>query len=239
MYGDASWAPPSLAPTIGHSEILSASRPGRSPPRRLGPAAPPEGSPARITASASTWSTSSGSAPRCPGHPGWASGSSPPSGSSAARLAGGAVRGQGGHREGARRPGRPALARRRGGLRALRPAPAGAARHRAVPRQRARRHLRPPLAVARCRHRVCGRGAGGLAPGYRRMAAGLDRPARTGTAQWCEYTTTSRSSPWAAGLGEVCPAPPHRTGPPAVAPARCRRRLRGGRLLGLRRLDRP
>ena len=115
------------------------------------------------SASASTWSTSSGSASRSTAPP--ASRErlfTPAERDAVAGLAGRPVRRQGGRRQGPRRPGQHALARRRGGLRVVRPAAPGAPRHRAGPGRRPRRHLGAPLALARRRHRLGGGGARGL-----------------------------------------------------------------------------
>ena len=117
----------------------------------------------RSSASASTSWTSSGSWPSLERTPGAARAAVHAGrGGPAAGLAGRPVRRQGGARQGARRPGRPGLARRRGGLGGLRPSGVRAARHRPRPRQRPRRRLDPPLALPRRRHRLRGRGAGGL-----------------------------------------------------------------------------
>ncbi|CAA9345178.1 MAG: Holo-[acyl-carrier-protein] synthase, partial [uncultured Nocardioidaceae bacterium] len=78
-----------------------------------------------------------------------------PAGGDRDRLARGPVRGQGGARQGARRPGRAGVARRRGRLGALGTAGARAARHgagggRPARRPRGARHAQPRR---RCRHR--------------------------------------------------------------------------------------
>ena len=79
-------------------------------------------------------------------------------------VAGGPVRREGGAGQGPRRPRRPRLARRRGGLRVLRSPAVHAARDRGRPGGRAGRRTRPPLPLPRRRHRVGGGGAGVLSP---------------------------------------------------------------------------
>ena len=105
----------------------------------------------------------------------------------AAGLAGGPVRGQGGARQGARRAGRPALARRRGAPRRRRPAAPAHAAAPWRPAERARRATYPPVAQPRRRHRLGGRGrwrterarrAYDVGDGARRRAGAARRAAR-------------------------------------------------------------